>query len=107
MFKINNKATKRDLRRILLTCGEVEDVKLITKPLPDGTKWAYTQFKKRKEGMAARNKLWKMMREANIFTKQKCITYTELTQRGNSGSEMLLERKVHRTRHLSTNITIM
>ena len=38
LIGINNKTTKSDLRRVLLTCGEVKDITLITKPLPNGTK---------------------------------------------------------------------
>lgn len=53
LFGINNKATKNDLRRVLSTCGEIEDVTLITKSLPNGTKWAFAQFKKNTQGKRA------------------------------------------------------
>ena len=66
--------------------------------MPNGTKWAFAQFKKKADVKRARKKAWKMMGGSNVYAKPKQVKVskhlgTRLPKMGNSSSEMILRKE--------------
>ena len=91
LFRINNRTTKISLSRVLLTCGEDENMTLITKPLTSGKNWAFAQFKKKVEVKRARKKVWNMKGKSNVYAKLKQVKISgHLSTRLTKGGDLKL-----------------